>query len=442
MVSFICDCGADVEFGDRFAGQWGRCPHCGAEVLIPRLEEAVPAPADETPAAEAPPPAAEAAVAGTPDLAAEEQLEGWEPAEVEAAERPTGWEPAAGQEPEPPSGGEPVPTLDDLSAAAGALHPSRAASQPRGGQGPWGARSVSGIGAIAGILILATIAIPWGVEGHLAPGEYRIHEYRGPVEPEVVMSWGMLHKAPGLAKAFVICAWLIGLAALATAMWFNAREHAVNSIIGLWGVLLMIAAAFGTGEPRAVSRRTVGPFASAPGAILAALVLAQIIVTNVALKLRPLPALRAIQAAVAVVMLAVIALGVQRAISEYAGPSEQYRRAGMLDFGFSIFTAVGLALACALAVVHAADPKIRRGSLSATSVNTIYLVLGVLCIYFILRPTIITSRASAALPYLNALLLVGPVLMLFCSGVINMVCELIGARRPGGALAAVSQALR
>ncbi|MEI7837970.1 MAG: hypothetical protein WCK05_16325 [Planctomycetota bacterium] len=202
MITFKCECGKSFKVDQRLAGKLGRCPGCGVTVRIPGREAMAPAGVGGPAASPTAPVTVEVA-----PIPAEPRR-----GPVNSPARPPVW------------GGQPETATLAAAAEAANANASAGAGFRNTGSSLIQRPSVPLLEILAGGAILLTIVLPWFAAMR-----------------HVVMSWDILNSAPGGLVAFVIIAWLIGLASIILGLALRA-EHAalLHGILGTVGVSYLV----------------------------------------------------------------------------------------------------------------------------------------------------------------------------------------------------------
>jgi len=262
-----------------------------------------------------------------------------------------------------------------------------------------------------GFLMLATIFMPWLV-----------------VQDKVWMSWDIVAESSGASIAFLIGAWVIGLVTIIVS--FSLKEEMVlwfsYAALGLLGVILFLTAS--SGQFSAVD--SLGPLAALMGSRTVAvfssiLLLALIIVLNLRARIGASPPVRIVQASVGGVLGILCVVSVFTMVARFADLPKPMKARLVLDLIFSILADMGIVLASIFAVGHAAAAKIKGADLSKVALGLVYAALGVSAGYVLIRPAMIFNSAGMVLVFLNYIMLVGPIVVLFCHGAVRSVSELV-----------------
>ncbi|MDP6545351.1 MAG: SHOCT domain-containing protein [Phycisphaerae bacterium] len=178
-------------------------------------------------------------------------------------------------------------------------------------------------------------------------------------------------------------------------------------------------------------RRSAGDMAgirSALGAVevfYIIFLLATIVATIVRLRLSPTLIIRIVQGFCASVFVIFALVALIYSISRYTDLPKSYGSKMLFDFMFGLLLQLALIASGIVAVIHAAAIKIRSKTLSQTS---LYLSFGALMCFFgylIIGPAIASRQSEMILLMTNMVLLVAPLVIMFCAGLTGFICSIL-----------------
>ncbi len=384
MIAFECEnCGKPLRVATRLAGKLAKCPGCGHAVRVPISTM----PPEEEPAGAAPaePPQAGDVAPAAPEFGDRQAPcgEGEPPAPAPGTDQPP--VPAA----PPPQAGGPL----DLRAGAAPAEDTTA-------------------DVLAGALMLATFLIPWVV---LPNG--------------VFMSWDVAREAGAAFNMFLVGAWVIGIAVLLVNLSVRGIQRwRWNAGLGALGMVLTLIM---LGQFSHADWSTSPLPNSRTVAIVCVLLLvALIVVENLQLRFQANQSLATAGRVVGALVIAAFAAGLVKGVANYSDQPVDLRERSALDLVFLSFWR----LAMIAAGVAATRPP--TAAVSRLVLTGLYVSLGVLGAYLIVRPPFLFEIGGIALTFLNLIMIVGGLILLACRGFIEAISERIRASRPPPAAAA------
>lgn len=362
MISFKCECGKIMKVDDRMADKLGRCPKCGKTIRIP---------------------------GGPP------------PAEPVKPLRPARSSPPAGS-------ADHASALGALAAAAstrqGAGPPPASPGPTAGIQSRSQEQAAATIGIVAGFLLLGTIFIPWSGS-----------------ETTIVMSWTLVADAPGVINAFLIGAWVIGLASIFVSIFLRGSSMSYfQAALGLLGVILFLVVV-----EEAMDAAALGPYPYRTshvvvlGSMVVLLWIAAIVVGNVRLRIGPKPVVRVFQGLCGAGLAVLMAVTFFRTIAAFSDLPKPVKETLVFDLILHIALQLSVIVAGAMVASHAASGKIGRYNFTRAGLHVLYSSLVVLGIYLLVRPAVLAESGWLALSFLNSILLISSIGMLFCVGAVG-----------------------
>ena len=368
MITFKCECGQELQLGDRYAGKLGRCPYCSVSIRVPG---AVALPVLRRPNRRAKGPEALALAVmlrrrqGQPALPqSAEAVEALIATAEEADDIVLDW-----PTPGPPADAQGVAFLE------------------------------KNLGLVLGSVMLATFFLPWDV-----------------VDGKVTMSLDLLRDGAAGLRVLLVGLWLAGLVALLVSRVVNSEAKlSVHAGLGLVGLLLLLA------QVHPLLRALAGgssPYLDSAAWLLvvqAVLTPALVVATAIRLRVGPMLILRIIQglAAAALGMLGIWQFFQWTAM--YQGLPNALQTDRMLDLIVGVLLGLALEAACVMALLHAVATWYIRPGLSRICLQFIYCVLTVAAAYVFIRP-LAAGRFGWSLMIVNSLMLSAPVFILLCSG--------------------------
>lgn len=240
-----------------------------------------------------------------------------------------------------------------------------------------------------------------------------------------MMSWDVLANAAVSMQVTLILLWIIGAAAIVLSSLLRGTETSIcHGLLGLTGMMLwLFQIPSGPKTPLGILDVGISGLGVVPIFQLLFL-LGMIVATNIRLRLSPQLTIRIVQGICSGGFLIFSFVLFVSVIRDYSRMSELARSKLVGDFMFIILIHVVSMAAAILAVIHASAIKIRKDTLSWTSLGLIYGTIACGTAYKILRPAMLVEQPGLILKHLNIVLLIVPIMFLFCSGLIGFVCGL------------------
>jgi hypothetical protein len=279
--------------------------------------------------------------------------------------------------------------------------------------------------AVAGVLLLSTLFVPW-----LVPGKKSVPWL--PHEGAAVMSWDLFRHCPGSVGTLLVAGWIVGLTAVVLSFVVRGLALSISTGgLGLLGMVLLSVVAVDVVD-QAKSGALAGMTSSFVLQVFyGVLFLTYIIVTSVRLRVGDFLAVRIVQGIAAGGALILSVVCFVHGITQYADLLPGIREKLAFDVVLACVFELMVLAACIAGLVHAASVRFRSAALSAASLSILYLYLGALAVYMLIRGAVAAGDAGAALLLLNILNVTAPILFLFCSGVTASICLGVSAARQG-----------
>ena len=355
MAVMRCPCGQSLSVPDNLAGKVGRCPQCGQKVRIPGSQDS----------------------------------------------------------PQPALGPGEVPVVvatrtdDDTPPAARARRKMRPRSDAR-----WRKNIVP---VVAGVLILATIVVPWEVG-------------RG-TNGKAVMSWNVISRLLARDCSFLIGTWVIGAAAVAVSLCVRDLALRASHVgMGLLGIVLFwVAMDGGASWPfRLVLEALPGKSAGVmQWWFWLLLVTCLAIALNVRLRMGGQIAVRATVGVLAAGLAVWTIVRFFTTISEFTRSTDKDKM--VLYLITALVAMVATITICVVALVDVASTKVDKRNLARGAVLSLYGTMGVLfAVLSVAWPLhMIQMPGTRMCTMVNTVVLVAAVLTIFSNGVIELTGLLI-----------------
>lgn len=239
------------------------------------------------------------------------------------------------------------------------------------------------------------------------------------------MSWDVLGASPVGMLITLILLWIIGAATIVISSLLRGIEVSLcHGVLGLTGIILwLIQISSGPGGPMSMS--TIGVSGLGIAVIFQFLfLLGMIVTTNIRLRMAPHLTIRIMQGICSGGFLIFSFVLFINFIRNYSQTYRFVRSETVGDFIFIMLLYLVSMASAILAVVHAVAIRIQKNTLSQTSLGLIAGVIACTVVYIITRLPMIVDQPVLILCLLNLVLLTVPIVFLFCSGLIGLICGL------------------